>query len=234
MPKTFEQITVEAGLLSRADVSRARELAEERNLPLAVIAVRELGVDEVALVAAFRRELRILAVDPGAVRPDLGALRELNRDVCRRLGVVPLQVRGSAARDDKELWLAMADPTDTAAIAEIERATGAVVDVALLPLSAIDELIERGYKELDTQVVRREGRRPFGVSGPVSTQPHARAVTADDRHETTATMRIPVGAVEPDLGLRLAALLRVLIDKGLVKEEEYEEALRELVKTRPE
>ena len=32
--------------------------------------------------------------------------------------------------DDKEIWLAMADPTDHGAIAEVERLSGAVVDVA--------------------------------------------------------------------------------------------------------
>jgi len=73
--KTLAQIAVDAGLLSRADVTRAKELAEERSLPLAVVVVRELGIDEVALVAAFRRELRILSVDPRAVKPDIEALR---------------------------------------------------------------------------------------------------------------------------------------------------------------
>lgn len=231
MPKTFAQIAVDAGLLSRADLSRARELAEERGVPLAVIAVRELGVDEVALVAAFRRELRILAVDPGAVRPDIDALRALSLDLCRRLRVVPLQVRGGPNRDDKSLWLAMADPTDTDAIAEVERATGDVVDVALLPLSAIDELIERGYKELHTQVVRRTGARPFGVRGGVATQPHTRLAT-DEPHESTATMPFHQIADEADVKLRLSALVKLLVDRGVIKENDYEDAIRDLMKTR--
>lgn len=236
MPKTFAQIAVEAGLLSRADVSRARELADERGVPQVVIAVRELGVDEVALVAAFRRELRILAVDPGAVRPDVDALRELSRDLCRRLRVVPLQVRGGPGRDDKELWLAMADPTDTDAIAEVERATGAVVDVALLPLSAIDELTERGYKELHTQVVRRTVTRPFGVRGVVSTQPHARPAsgTPGDEPESTATMPFRELAAQADHDLRLDALIDLLVDRGIIKREDYEDALRERMKPRGE
>ena len=129
MPKTLAQIAVDAGLLSRADVTRAKELAEERSLPLAVVVVRELGIDEVALVAAFRRELRILSVDPRAVKPDIEALRLVPRELCRKHRVVPLEMRGGSDRDDKELWLAMADPTDIDAIVAIERASGAVVDV---------------------------------------------------------------------------------------------------------
>lgn len=230
MPKTLAQIAVDAGLLSRADVVRARELADERQMPLAVIVVRELGVDEVALVAAFRRELRILTVDPRAVKPDLEALRLVPRELCRKHRVVPLEIRGGPDRDDKELWLAMADPTDVDAIAAIERATGAVVDVALLPLSAIDELIEQGDKQLSTQVVRRA--RPFGSGAVLSTQPHARALT-DDTVETTSTARLRLVELlpEPDVALRVQALVKLLVDKGVIKEEEFEEAVRALSKT---
>ncbi len=229
MPKTLAQIAVDAGLLSRADVTRAKELAEERSLPLAVVVVRELGIDEVALVAAFRRELRILSVDPRAVKPDIEALRLVPRELCRKHRVVPLEMRGGPERDDKELWLAMADPTDTAAITAIERVTGAVVDVALLPLSAIDELIEQGEKQLSTQVVRRG--KPYGGGGVVATQPHARTLT-DDTVETTSTSKLRLvelpGLPEPDL--KLQALIKVLIDKGVLKQADLDDALAELMR----
>ena len=229
MPKTLAQIAVDAGLLSRADVTRAKELAEERSLPLAVVVVRELGIDEVALVAAFRRELRILSVDPRAVKPDIEALRLVPRELCRKHRVVPLEMRGGPERDDKELWLAMADPTDTAAITAIERVSGAVVDVALLPLSAIDELIEQGEKQLSTQVVRRG--KPYGGGVVVATQPHARTLT-DDTVETTSTSKLRLvelpGLPEPDL--KLQALIKVLIDKGVLKQADLDDALAELMR----
>lgn len=229
MPKTLAQIAVDAGLLSRADVTRAKELAEERSLPLAVVVVRELGIDEVALVAAFRRELRILSVDPRAVKPDIEALRLVPRELCRKHRVVPLEMRGGPEHDDKELWLAMADPTDTAAITAIERVTGAVVDVALLPLSAIDELIEQGEKQLSTQVVRRG--KPYGGGVVVATQPHARTLT-DDTVETTSTSKLRLvelpGLPEPDL--KLQALIKVLIDKGVLKQADLDDALAELMR----
>jgi len=229
LPKTLAQIAVDAGLLSRADVTRAKELAEERSLPLAVVVVRELGIDEVALVAAFRRELRILSVDPRAVKPDIEALRLVPRELCRKHRVVPLEMRGGPEHDDKELWLAMADPTDTAAITAIERVTGAVVDVALLPLSAIDELIEQGEKQLSTQVVRRG--KPYGGGVVVATQPHARTLT-DDTVETTSTSKLRLvelpGLPEPDL--KLQALIKVLIDKGVLKQADLDDALAELMR----
>ena len=219
MTRTLSQIAVEAGLVSRADLARAQELADEQRTPLVVVLLRELGVDEVALVGALRRELRVLAIDPRAIRPDTEALRELPRELCRRLRVVPLQVRGGEpGGDDKEIWLAMADPTDHGAIAEVERLTGAVVDVAILPLSAIEDLGERGYKELNTQVVRRS-TRVFGEGVRVATRPHRRGEPDPG---------------EPPVEARLEALVRLLVDKGVITADEYERAVAPVLEVEPE
>ena len=230
MPKTLAQIAVDAGLLSRADVGRAEQLADERRVPLVVALIRELGVDEVALVGAFRRELRMLSVDPRAVKPETDALREVSRDLCKRLRVVPLRVSGPPD-DDKEIWLAMADPTDMGAIAEVERVTGAVVDPALLPLSAIDELIERGYKELNTQVVKR-AKGVFGGNVVATTRTHVRS--EDDTADHARTVPFHQIADEADAVTRVDALVKVLIDKGVISEDDYEQAIRELLRRRGE
>lgn len=221
MSKTLSQIAVESGLVSRADLVRAEQLADEQRLPLVVVLIRELGVDEVAVVGALRRELRILAIDPRAIRPDTEALRELPRELCKRLRVVPLQVRGGdPGGDDKEIWLAMADPTDHGAIAEVERASGAVVDVAVLPLSAIEELGERGYKELNTQVVRRSSR-VFGGEVKVSPRPHQR----DDGEPDDS--RSAEG--EPSVEVKVEALVRLLVDREVITAADYEAMVKSLL-----
>jgi hypothetical protein len=230
VPKTLAQIAVDAGLLSRADVGRAQQLADEKRVPLVVALVREMGVDEVALVGAFRRELRLLSVDPRAVKPETDALREVSRDLCKRLRVVPLRVSGPP-EDDKEIWLAMADPTDMGAVAEVERVTGGIVDPALLPLSAIDELIDRGYKELNTQVVKRAKGKVFGENMAVHTKPHAR-VEGDDTQDHSRTVPFHQIADEADVATRVAALVKVLIDKGVISDEDYEAAIRDILRRR--
>ena len=178
MTRSLAQIAVEANLVSRADLTRALELADEQRLPLVVVLVRELGVDEVALVGALRRELRVLAIDPRAIRPDTDALREVPRDVCKRLRVVPLQVRGGEpGGDDKEIWLAMADPTDHGAIAEVERMTGAVVDVA----ATIDSAARGVAIRVQAPTTRRPlkiGETVFGVVA-VGTRPNAIVIPND-------------------------------------------------------
>lgn len=223
MTKTLSQIVVEAGLVSRVDLARAEELADEQRVPLVVVLIREIGVDEVALVGAMRRELRILAIDPRAIRPDTDALRELPRELCKRLRVVPLQVRGGdPGGDDKEIWLAMADPTDHGAIAEVERLSGAVVDVAILPLSAIDELGERGYKELNTQVVKRSSR-VFGGGVKVTTKPHQRGADGE------STGQLSLADLEPGAELKVEALVKLLIDRGVITAADYEAMLKSLL-----
>ena len=92
MPKTLGEIAIEAGLVNKASAAKAGRLADERKLPLVVVLVRELGVDEVALVGALRKQTRVPLIDPGSLEIDPEALRHVPRDVCARLRVLPMSV----------------------------------------------------------------------------------------------------------------------------------------------
>src|SRR5207248_9104357 len=115
--------------------------------------VRELGIDEVALVGQLRKQTRVPLLDPGDVHVDVDALRLVARDVCARLRVLPIGLTTDGA--NRILRVAMADPTDTAAVAELEELTHCEIDTAALPLSAIEELVDKGYKQVSTAVVHR-------------------------------------------------------------------------------
>jgi hypothetical protein len=223
------EIALQAGLVSKSDAVRAARLAEQRGVPLVSALVRDVGVDELALVAALRRVLRVPLVDPASVQPDVDALRELPRDVCRRLKVLPiaLNVDASGAR---VMRLAMADPTDDSAIAEIEQLTSCELDVSALPLSAIEELTEDGYRGFTTQIVQR---RPFGEG--MATATPARPVLSGlplGHDDVPATVPHHTVADEADVALRVRALVQLLVAKGILHEEEYDEAVRELLKRR--
>ena len=120
--KTLGEIAVEAGLVTKAGAAKAGKMAEERSQPLVVMLVRELGVDEVALVGALRKQTRIPLIDPLDVTIDPEALRSVSRDVCARLRVLPFAI--AADGHGKLLKVAMADPTDTSAIAESRTTLG--------------------------------------------------------------------------------------------------------------
>jgi hypothetical protein len=153
-------------------------------------------------------------------------------DVCRRLRALPLAVLSHG--DRRVIRVAMADPTDGAALAELENLTGCEIAVTLTTLSAIEESIEDGYRAFVTEVVPR--KKPFGGSLAVATQPMARGARPVDDGSEGAPATIPYHRLsdEADLALRHQALLALLYSKQLVTEDEYEEAVRDLLKRRAE
>jgi hypothetical protein len=223
VPRTLGEIAIEAGLINKTGAARAGRLADERKLPLVVVLVRELGVDEVALVGALRKQTRVPLIDPGSLEIDPEALRHVPRDVCARLRVLPMSVTREGS--GKVMRIAMADPTDDAAVAEIEQLTHCDVEVTALPLSAIDELVDKGYRQVNTAVVSRAGN-------PGAARVTARGRPPETESEVSVTAQIPVSmlhAMAPDdLETRLTALVNALVAKGLVTEAELAEALRKL------
>ena len=170
-------------------------MAEERGEPLVVVLIRELGVDEVALVGALRRQTRVPLIDPVGIEIDPEALHQLPRDVCARLRVLPL----SLATDGrgKLLRIAMADPTDTSAVAEIEQLTHCDVEVNALPLSAIDELVDQGYRQVNTAIVPRASNP--GATASVTSRAGAGAggmrTLPEAESEVSETAQIPFAAL---------------------------------------
>ena len=198
-------------------------MAEERKEPLVVVLVRELGVDEVALVGALRKQTRVPLVDPGSVEIDPDALRQVPRDMCARLRVLPLSLTNDGG--GKLLRLAMADPTDTSAVAEIEQLTHCDVEVNVLPLSAIDELVDKGYRQVNTAVVSRSGNP--GATMFVTSRAR---ITAEAESEISETAQIPLTSLQSmatdDLQAKLSALVGLLVAKGVITDAELAEALR--------
>lgn len=226
MPKTLAEIAIEAGLVSKPDAARAGRVAEKQAAPLIAVLIREIGVDEVALVAAIRRQTRVPLIDPADARPDTEALRLLPRDACKRLRVLPLAVAADEA-GRRVLRVAMADPTDEAAIAEVEHLAGCEIEITTLPLSAVEELVDSGYRGFTTAVVRAP-RRKFGDTTRSSAA--GRAVSEETGEAVPLTVPFHVVTEYTDVELRFRALYKLLLTKGVVTEDEFEEAVRELVK----
>ncbi len=229
--KTLAEIAIDAGLVTKADAARAGRLAEDRKQPLVVVLVRDLAVDEVALVAALRKQTRVPLLDPAAVQTDPEAIREVPRDVCVRLRVLPLGV--TTEGKTRVMRIAMADPTDARAIAELESLTGSEIEIWALPLSAIEELVTQSYRGGVTAVTAR----PLG-SGPAFVPQRARRsglFDVEKSSEISVTAQIPLSALHQqlaegedlrELADRLEAVVQVLVGKGLLTEAELTDALR--------
>ncbi len=209
-------------------------MAEERKQALVAVLIRELGVDEVALIGALRKQTRVPLLDPAQIHVDVDALRLIARDACSRLKVLPLTVHNDGPT--RVLRVAMADPTDTSAILELEQLAQCEIEVTALPLSAIEELVDKGYKQFSTAVVHHP--RPLGDRMLVSKKTKAAPIdsaAAAGEGEVSVTAQIPLSALRPapDLEQRFAALCQVLVAKGLVTEAELAEVLQKL-QSKPE
>ena len=201
-------------------------MAEERKEPLVVMLVRELGVDEVALVGAIRKATRVPLIDPAEIQIDPEALRHVAKDACQRLRVLPLGI--TADGETKVLRLAMADPTDTSGILEIESLTHYEIDVSVLPLSAIEELVNKGYRQLTTAVVTR----PQGHTSFVTQRAKIGSAADIPESEVSVTAQIPLVALQAlggpdDIEARFMALVHLLVAKGVITEAEAD-ALRKV------
>ncbi|MBA2540326.1 MAG: hypothetical protein H0V17_11870 [Deltaproteobacteria bacterium] len=227
MPKTLAEIAIDAGLATKANITKAAKLAEEKKTPLVVTLVRDLGVDELALVTAFGKQTRVPLIDPAEIQIDHDALRTISRDVCARLRVLPLAVTSEGTA--KVMRLAMADPTDTTAIAEIENITHCEIDVCVLPLSAIDELVDKSYRQINTAV-----KRPGNAKGAtfLSTRgkdsPESTSNYSDSEVSVTAQIPLSMLQAPDDLETQVRALVQLLVGKGVITEAELTEVLVKL------
>jgi len=229
VPKTLAEIAIDAGLITKADAARAGKMAEERRQPLVVVLIRELRIDEVALVGAIRKQTRVPLIDPADIQIDPEALRLVPRDACARLRLLPLAITNEGAT--RVLRVAMANPTDTAAILEIESLTQSEVEICALPLSAIEELVDKGYRQINTAIVSR----PVGPSGSARLAAPKRTIAPIElpESETSVTAQIPIAtlqalgnAVADDVEARLSAVVQLLVSKGVITEAELAEVLK--------
>lgn len=227
--KTLAEIAIEAGLVTKAGAAKAGRMAEERKEPLVVVLIKQLGVNEVALIGALRKQTRVPLLDPAQVEVDPEALRIVPRDSCARLRVLPLGM--TLDGKTRVLRVAMADPTDTSAILELEVIANCEIEVTALPLSAIEEMVDKGYKQFSTAITRPRG---FGTNLAASTKQNRLPQPIDDStapaSEVSVTAQIPLASLAPapDLEARFVALCQVLIRKGVVTEAELAEALKQV------
>jgi hypothetical protein len=223
LPKPLAEIVLEEGLATAASLERAAAAADRDGTPLVCALVRECGLDEVAVVAALRRHVRVATGDPATIAPEPDAVRELQRDVCRRQRVAPLSI-SSYGGEGRVLRLAMADPTDAVAVAEVEHVTGCRVEPVLMTVSAVEELVEKTYRALVTEVMKR-------VEEVARAPTRARGKGGDaDGGEGPITVPFHKLSDEADVDTRLRALVNLLLAKRVVTDDELEEEVRELMR----
>jgi len=225
VPKSLAEIVIDEELASPEDVDSAAEVSDRKGSPLVTVLIRDFSVDEVNVVAAMKRHLRVPLLDPDSVTVEPEALRVLPHEVCKRLRVVPLSVADYNS-GPRLLRVAMADPTDRVSVAEVEHHSGCRVEAALMTLSAVEEMVEKVYKRFVTQVIQR-GKAGTSLSAAGKTEASAERTEPENKPSTVPFHRITDDA---ELSVRHRALIELLLEKHIISEDEYEEQVRLLMK----
>ncbi len=163
----------------------------------------EERVAEADLVDALERRLKLPRADLAGAFVELDAVREVSYDVAAARCLLPLAVERKGGL--RILRIAMADPLDAEAIEEIESQSGCRVEVSLAPRSELVPAVEKHYRGVTTKLIHRH------VAQEQPTQPHHRL---ED---------------EAPVELRVRALLAVLMEKGVLTDDEYLDALKKLM-----
>jgi len=135
----FEDILVEKGLLSEAQLGAARERARANRESLVAALVGGQFVDEAALlpVVAERQRMRFVQLSEETVED--AAVRALTAKLVSHYSVMPIQY------DGRSLIVAVSDPFDIAAVEDIETNLGCHVERVLACRSDIREALHRYY-----------------------------------------------------------------------------------------
>jgi hypothetical protein len=230
MPLELARIAVEEHLADSTQVAEAQAHARRTGEPLVAALVQIAHVSEAALARTLARRLGLVVET--SLEPDSDALRELAHDVAERHRLLPLTL-DIPLDGPRLLRVAMADPTDHAALALLEASTGCRVEPVLASLGVLEDAIARGYRGFVTEVIPRAETEPGPPPAPL-------------RREPRVTERVPFGASIPEvstqpfhrlddeapLELRLRALVQVLTEKGLLGEDEWLERIRLLLQQR--
>ena len=179
---------VSAELIDPEQLRTALEYQTQLPARLEDILVKLDFVDEKTLSDFVAEREHLPTVDLASRPVDADLLAQIPREVIEKHEVLPFRL------DPETILLAMSDPTDFAALEEVQFLTDCKVETALAPRSALRERIERFYAS-----------RPKPPPPPVPLEERLLADIADPT---------------------VAALARLLLEKGLITAEEWRARIR--------
>ncbi|MBI3664596.1 MAG: Flp pilus assembly complex ATPase component TadA [Acidobacteria bacterium] len=152
MSRQVAEILRKSGLLAEPEIAAASARAEELARPLWEVVLSEHNITEEQLAQAFATHLRIYLVKLAATPADPDAIKLVSETLARKHLCVPLRVESDARHGDAGgsgrragLVLAMANPTDLAALQDVEFATGCQVKPVVATHGDIRDALARYY-----------------------------------------------------------------------------------------
>lgn len=213
-PADLGEVLTDRALISHHQLAQARRAARRSGAPLVTTLLDRGLVEESAFVSALLERLDLPLFEPGRRTVEPAALREVSEDDALRMRLLPVSLLARGGQ--RVLRVAMADPLDAEAIEELEFATGCRIEPLIARPSQLVEAIRAQYRNLSAQpAARRAGPR--------------RAFAGDMPAEAIVTRELRPAQHRASTAQRTDALIALLIRKGLITQQEYEEQLQALV-----
>ena len=148
---------VESGTLTPKKVESFTRLASQRKEPLWAILLEVGKITEAWLADTFAQQLKIPLISLAAHSISAEAVHHIPEALARRYSCIPF------AHDDRALRVTMVDPTNLAAIQDIEFFTGLKVQLFVSPRSEILAAIEEHFTHSEAVDFIAEAELPAGL-----------------------------------------------------------------------
>lgn len=229
--KKLGDMLVEAGLIDEIQLKAALAHQRQWGGRLGAILISMGFITEEKLLKFLSTHLQLPAVDFKKVRIQEDVLKLLSVDIAKKHHVLPIALWQEGNK--KYLLLAMSDPTNLAAIDEIQFITNLHVKPAIATDTAIGEGIRYYYEGIGLPP-GEESREGVPLSEPVD----ERMIVFRDREDTITTEEIsPPPKVAPEREKKPAeqkdawtlafVLAQMLVEKGLIDKDELLRRLKE-------
>jgi cellulose synthase/poly-beta-1,6-N-acetylglucosamine synthase-like glycosyltransferase len=138
-PRLLGEVLLDLGLVSEGQIEDALDVQARTGDRLGEVLLHSGVIDERELAGALADQLRLPLLDVSAFEPDPEAVRIVPEPLARRHRFIPLAVR------DGVLYLAMSDPLDDDALANLREHTTLPLRTVVASRSSVETLLQRIY-----------------------------------------------------------------------------------------
>ena len=183
-------ILVRKGWLSPEQLEAALTSAIGKGERLGEVLVRLGWATEETIAKALAEQFGLAFMDPYSADPDPAAVERLPADIAARRCVLPLRFL-----DPNTIVVAVADPTDDEGLAEVRKAMGCQLSLAVAERSAIE------YAQMHAGKPARARELPPAPEPPLETETEAPHAQSDDLAATVSQLVVAVRQIAVELKL---------------------------------
>ena len=201
--KRLGEMLTEAGLIDKFQLSSALGEQKQWGGRLASIIINMGFTDDKSVASILEKQLGVKCVSLEKMEILPEALSKMEVDMAEKYGVIPIEF------SNKELTLAISDPTDLNTIDEL----GFALDVKIKPVLALESGIKKAIAKHYRGIIS-EGKKHKVDTKKLSEEMQVMS------HEKTE----PETLSSPDTLIQI--LIEVLLEKGVIKKEDLHEKIR--------